>query len=235
MNKEELKKEIEKLNISFTQKIEKDLEEYKNLLQEANSKFNLTTIIADEDIYLKHFYDSLTLYKIEEFKNVKYICDFGTGAGFPGLVLKIVFPNIKIDLIESNTKKCEFLSNVIKKLKLKEINVINTRIEEYAKNNREVYDLITCRAVAELRILLELAIPLLKINGYFLPLKANIEREVEESKSTLIVLNSKIKRIEEFNLSTTNYYRTIPVIQKLNKTKKDYPRNYNKILKEKLK
>ena len=178
MNKEEFIKELQKININISDDTLSKLEKYYQILVEENNKYNLTAITEEKQVYLKHFYDSLCIVKIIDL-NEKYLLDIGTGAGFPGLVLKIVFPNIKIDLLDSTNKKCMFLQKVIDKLNLQNINVINARAEEYAQNNRNKYDIVTSRAVAPLKHLLEYSIPTLKINGSFVSLKSNISEEME--------------------------------------------------------
>ena len=177
MNKEEFLKELAKLDIILTDYQLQELEEYYNILVEENKKYNLTSITNKEDVYLKHFYDSLTISKIIKLDN-QSICDIGTGAGFPGLVLKIAYPNTHITLLDSTLKKCNFLKMVIDKLQLKNIEVINDRAENFAHNNREVFDIVTSRAVAPLKHLLEYSIPLLKVNGLFISMKGNIEKEI---------------------------------------------------------
>ena len=171
MNKEQFINELKKINIhidiNISEKTLSKLEQYFHILVEENNKYNLTAITAEDQVYLKHFYDSLCIVKIVNLDN-QYILDIGTGAGFPGLVLKIVFPNLKMDLLDSTNKKCLFLKSVIDKLELKGINVINDRAEEYAKNNRNKYDIVTSRAVAKTNILLELSCQLAKTNGYFI-------------------------------------------------------------------
>ena len=161
MNKEEFIDELKKINIFLTEEQLKKLDIYYHLLVEENQKYNLTAITEASSVYLKHFYDSLTIIKSISLTN-QYICDIGTGAGFPGMVLKIVFPNIKIDLLDATAKKCTFLNMVISKLDLKNVSVINARCEDYAKEVREKYDIVTSRAVAPLKHLLEYSIPLLK-------------------------------------------------------------------------
>ena len=178
MNKEEFIKETKKIGIELNNQILKDLEAYYDILKEENTKYNLTRIISQEDVYLKHFYDSLTITKIVDINN-QSICDLGSGAGFPGLVLAICFPNTKMTLIESNGKKCYFLNTVKEKLNLNNVNIINTRVEEYARKNREIFDIVTARAVAPLKHLLEYGVPLVKIEGSFIAMKANIEGEIE--------------------------------------------------------
>ena len=147
MNKEQFINEVSKLNITFTNEMLDQLELYYQILVEENAKYNLTAITDKEAVYLKHFYDSLTLSKIIELNN-QSLCDIGTGAGFPGMVLKIAFPNLKVTLVDATVKKCNFLKLVIEKLNLKDIEVINTRADEYSKTIREKYEIVTSRAVA---------------------------------------------------------------------------------------
>ena len=233
MNKEEFINYIKKLNLEINNEILNKLDKYYKLLNEWNDKFNLTTILEEESVYLKHFYDSVCIIKSNLIKNENIkLCDFGTGAGFPGIVIKIFFPNINVTLIESNNKKCIFLNEIIKELDLKNIEVINTRMEIYSKNNRELFDIVTCRAVSHLRIISELSIPLLKVNGYFIPLKSSVEDEIKESKSILNELNSKIENIISYELPIENSKRNILVIKKLKETSLKYPREYKNIIKK---
>lgn len=231
MNKEEFIKEVKKLGINLNEKQLNMLEKYYNILIEENKKYNLTTIIDKKDVYLKHFYDSLTIVKAIEINN-QYMLDIGTGAGFPGLVLKIVFPNITIDLLDSTSKKCNFLKQVIKELDLKKINVINARAEEYAKENREKYDIVTSRAVAPLKHLLEYSIPLLKVDGLFISLKGNIENEIVNISNYYKKLFLNNENIIIFNLPNNGGFRTIYKITKTKKTNLLYPRSYSQIKKK---
>lgn len=233
MNKEDFIKEINSLNLEINDDILSKLDRYYKLLNEWNDKFNLTTILEEKDVYLKHFYDSICIVKSNLISNDNIkLCDFGTGAGFPGIVIKIFFPNINVTLIESNNKKCLFLNEVIKELDLKSIEVINDRMEIYTKKVRESFDIVTCRAVSHLRIISELAIPLLKVNGYFLPLKSNIDEEIKESNDILNKLNSKIESIISYELPIENSKRNILIIKKLKETNLIYPREYKKIIKK---
>ena len=223
--------ELKKLNIEPTDKQLDQLDKYYKLLIKYNKIMNLTGITEENQVYLKHFYDSLTIAKVIDLKQEETLCDIGTGAGFPGIVLKIIFPNLKITLIDSLNKRIEFLKIVIEELDLNNIEAIHTRAEEYAKKNIEKFDVVTSRAVAPLNILLELSIPLLKINKYFISYKGNISREIIESKNSLEILKSKIEKIEEFNLPIENSKRTIIKIKKNNKTNKKYPRKFSDIKK----
>lgn len=231
MSEESFIKELDKLNIKIGKK-ELDLFNiYKELLKEYNKKFNLTSIIEDNDIYLKHFFDSLYLLTIDEVRNSTSILDIGTGAGFPGIPLAIMLPSTKITLIESNNKKCGFLNIVKSSLNLDNVEIICTRAENYTKINREKFDIATSRAVANLSILLELEIPSLKVNGYFLPLKSNIFDELKDSNQIINDLNCKVEKIINYNLPIENSKRTILKIKKEKITSNKYPREYNKILK----
>lgn len=235
MTIEEFINELKKLGINPTKENLRSLEIYKDMLLEYNQKFNLTAIKTEKEIYLKHFYDSLTLTKVVDLKDNLRVLDIGTGAGFPGLVLKIFFPNLEITLLDSNHKKIEFLNEVIKKLNLNNIICINERVEELPNDYREYFDIITSRAVAELRILSELSLPFLKVGGFFLPMKGSIIEEFENAKSTLRVLRGKIIKKIEFNLPLENSNRTILKIEKLASTPLTYPRNYATIKKKVLK
>ena len=226
MNKEKFIEMCNKININLNDEKIKKFEKYKDLLKEWNKKFNLTTIIEDEDIYLKHFYDSILVTKSANFDN-KSICDIGTGAGFPGIVLAILFDDSKITLLESNAKKVTFLECVKKELNLNNVKIINDRAELYGKNNRELFDIVTCRAVARLKIIIELSAALLKINGLFIPMKSKVEDEIIESN--MICNNVGYKLIDklEYDLPIENSSRTILIYKKISKTDSKYPRNYN--------
>lgn len=230
MNREEFIKETKKMGIELNNQILKDLEAYYNILKEENTKYNLTRIISQEDVYLKHFYDSLTITKIVDINN-QSICDLGSGAGFPGLVLAICFPNSKVTLIESNGKKCHFLNLIKEKLNLNNVDIINSRVEEYAIKNRELFDIVTARAVAPLKHLLEYGIPLVKVEGYFIAMKANVENEEVNITNYYNKLNIKEVTREVFNLPKEDSIRTIIKYQKLKETDSKYPRRYSEIIK----
>lgn len=232
MNKEEFIKELKKINIDISNNQLEQLDKFKELLKEYNQKFNLTTIIKDNDIYLKHFYDSLYLMTIKEFKRSSSILDIGVGAGFPSIPLAILNEDKEFTLIESSQKKCNFINIVKEKLSLSNITIINKRAEDFTRLNREKFDLATSRAVSHLKNLSELEIPALKTNGYFIPMKAEYEKELEESKEILSKLKSKIINKYEYFLPIENSKRSILVIQKLEKTNTLYPREYSKIIKE---
>lgn len=231
MNVEEFIRECNKLNISLDDKTLSNLNTYKDYLKEYNSHTNLTTITEDEDIYLKHFYDSLTIIKAIDLNSINSLIDVGTGAGFPGMVLKIVFPHLNVTLIDSNNKKTTFLSNLKDKLNLDNLNIINERSEDYAHKHIDEYDVVTSRAVANLRVLTELCLPMVKVGGKFIPLKATVDEEIKEANNIINILNGKLNNIITFNLPKEESLRNILVIDKLDKTPKGYPRNYGKIKK----
>ena len=223
MTKEEFIEYCKKLGINLSIKNINDLEEYKNLLIEWNKKFNLTTIIEEKDIYLKHFYDSLCLVKATNLDN-KIICDFGTGAGFPGMVIAIIFNNSKITLIESNNKKVSFLEEVKNKLNLNNVEILNKRVEDYGKNNREIFDIVTCRAVSNLNIILELSSSLLKINGEFIPLKSNVLEELS-LVNNLENLSYKLENKIDYELPIENSKRTLLIFKKFKITELTFMSN----------
>lgn len=234
MNKDEFLEELKKINVKLTKLQLEQLDKYYNLLIEWNNKINLTRITEEKEVYLKHFYDSITLIKAINLNQNLNICDIGTGAGFPGIVLKIVFSNLNITLVDALNKRIEFLKLVINELKLKNIEAIHDRAENFIRNNRNKYDLITCRAVSKLNIISELCIPGLKINGYFIPMKANIDDEIKNIEF-LDKLNSKLERIISFKLPIENSIRNLVVIKKIKDTNTMYPRSYDKIIKKPLK
>ena len=229
MNLDLFIEETKKLGIELTSQQLEKLNQFYELLISWNQKMNLTRITEKEDVYLKHFYDSLTLSKVIDLKQDLTLCDVGSGAGFPGIVLKICFPNLKITLLDSLQKRVNYLNEIIKELDLKDIEAIHTRAEDYAKQNREKFDIVTARAVANLKILSELCIPMVKVNGLFIAMKANIEEEIENSTEILKKLDSKIEKIETFYLPIENSIRNIIMIQKQKTTNNLYPRRIEKM------
>lgn len=226
--------ELANIGINISDKQLEKLEKYYNLLIEWNNKINLTGITEKDAVYLKHFYDSATLNKVVDLNTVTTLCDIGTGAGFPGVVLKILFPNIKITLVDSLNKRINFLNEVIKVLELKDIDTICARAEEYAKDNREIYDVVTARAVAPLSILLEYSIPLVKVNGYFIAMKSDVEDELKNISQCEKKLDIELIKKEKFYLPYENSLRTLIKYKKKNITNKIFPRKYSEIKKHSL-
>lgn len=208
MNTEEFIKEVEKLGLKVTEKQLKDLDIIYKTLIETNKTMNLTRITTKEDVYLKHFYDSLTLIKVNNLNNAKSLCDIGTGAGFPGLVLKIFYPKLEITLVDSLLKRVNYLNNLIEKLELKGIKAYHIRAEDLIKQHKK-YDIVTARAVASLEKLLLLTMPLVTKEGSFLAMKGNVDDELEKSKEVLRENNWYISKKEVFNLPKKEDRRTI--------------------------
>lgn len=233
MSEQEFIKELSEIGLNLTSESISKLNRYNDFLLEYNTHTNLTAIKTKEEVYLKHFYDSLTLTKVINLERGTLL-DVGTGAGFPGLVLGIVFPNLEVTLLDSNNKKIEFLNKCIKLLDLKNVKTVYERAEKYTSCHREEYDYVTSRAVAELRILIELNTPALKVNGLFIAMKANIDEELSSSQNTLKKLNCTIDKKLEFNLPNNAGHRTILTIKKNSKTDLIYPREYSKIKKHAL-
>lgn len=232
MKKDEFVSELLKIGVLIDDNKLELLDKYYKLLVFWNEKVNLTRIIEEKDVYLKHFYDSITLYKAIDLNENLSLCDIGTGAGFPGLVLKIVFPTLHITLVDALQKRVNFLKTVIDNLGLTNIEVYHERGEEFARKNREKFDIVTSRAVASLDILAEISLPMVKVKGYFIPMKSSVDVEIKNANSILKKLDSEIVSIVEFNLPFEDSLRTLIKIQKNNKTNSKYPRNFNKIKKE---
>ena len=233
MNKEIFIKELKKMNLTLTAEQLNQFEKYYEILVIENEKYNLTAITKKEDVYLKHFYDSLTLTKIIDLNN-QSLCDIGTGAGFPGIVLKIVYPTLKVTLLDATEKKCKFIQKVIDNLRLKDIEVINERAEIFSKVNREKYDIVTSRAVAPLKHLLEYSVPLVKINGYYIAMKGEITKEIENIDIYYKKLDIIKDKILTFQLPFEKSTRTLIRYQKLKETNQKYPRKYKEIKNKKL-
>ena len=230
MNLDEFKEEIIKLGIEYDEVMLDKLEEYYNLLVSWNQKMNLTAITDKNSVYLKHFYDSLTIIKVIDLNTINSLCDVGTGAGFPGIVLKIYFPHITLALVDSLGKRITFLKEVVFKLKLDNVEILNVRAEEYAKNVREKYDVVTARAVSSFNILLEMCIPLLNVGGYFVAMRGN--NDIEKSSKALALLHSELLKIENFNLPIEDSVRTLALVKKNKKTDDKFPRRFSEIKKK---
>ena len=235
MNKEQFIEELKKLNINLSETQNEQLKQYCDFLLEYNTHTNLTAIKEEEQVYLKHFYDSLTITKVINLSSIDSLLDVGSGAGFPGMVIKIVFPDIQLTLLDSNNKKVEFLNQLAEKLNIKNINIIHGRAEEICKKYRENFDIVTARAVSNLSELSELCMPLVKVGGYFIPMKGSNQREVIEGKYAIEVLGGKIEEKIVFNLPEDGGERTIIRAKKVNITPKEYPRRYDKIKNKPLK
>lgn len=221
----EIKEKSKLLEIELDEKQKENFWEYMKLLLEWNEKINLTAITEHKDIIIKHFIDSLTILK--KIKNNDKIIDVGTGAGFPGIPLKIANNTLDVLLLDSLNKRINFLNEVISKLNLKNINSIHARVEEVGKNKiyREKYDVATSRAVANLNVLAEYMIPLVKIGGKCICMKGpDIDEEIEKSKNAIKRLGGKIESIEKIIIPSTDIKRTIIIIKKESETPEKFPR-----------
>ena len=232
MNLSMFLEKLKELGIELTELQLTQLHKYFELLVEYNKVMNLTGITEEQDVYLKHFYDSVTLARVIDLNNVSNLCDIGTGAGFPGMVLKIIYPELEVTLVDSLNKRIEFLKIVINELGLNKIEAIHARAEEYAIKNREKFDVVTARAVASLNVLLEYSIPLVKVGGYFIAMKGKMEEE--SSSNALKVLSSKIELIDNFLLPIEDSNRTLIKVKKEAKTASKYPRKFSEIKKKTL-
>lgn len=235
MNKETFIKEVMNLGYELTETQIEQLDLYANFLLEYNSHTNLTAIKELDQVYLKHFFDSITIIKAYDFNNVDNLIDIGTGAGFPGMIIKILYPQIEVTLLDSNNKKINFLKELSNKLELDKINFCHERAEEYCNKHRENFDVVTARAVSNMTLLTEICMPFVKENGYFIPLKGSNTEEIAESEFAIKTLGGKIEEVINFKLPYEESGRNIVKIKKVSKTPLQYPRRYDKIMKKPLK
>ena len=218
---------LKKWNLVLTEEQKNQFLTYYEMLVEKNKVMNLTSVTEFNEVVEKHFLDSISLWTIEDLSQRKKVLDLGTGAGFPGIPLKIMFPELEITLADSLNKRILFLQEVIDALKLQNISAIHGRAEEMAKqeNFRESYDLCVSRAVANLSTLSEYCLPFVRIGGKFISYKSGeIEEEQKNAKNAVFLLGGKIEKIHKFELDGTELKRSFVVIDKVKKTPKLYPR-----------
>ena len=230
--KEKLSKKCPELTVEMQQQFE----DYMKLLLEWNEKINLTAITEEDEIILKHFVDSLTISKY--IKEGNSIVDIGTGAGFPGIPLKIARKDLKVTLVDSLNKRILFLNEVIEKLGLVDIETLHFRAEEFGQNKkyRESFDIATSRAVANLSTLVEYLLPLVKVGGICVCMKGSeIKEELENSKKAIEILGGEVEQVEEFYLPGTDIKRSIVIVKKISSTPKKYPRKPGTPAKEPIK
>ena len=211
MNKEEFIKYLEELNIYPTEDQLEKLNKFYHLLIEWNEKINLTRIVDEKDVYLKHFYDSLTITKEIDLSKVNTLCDVGTGAGFPGIVLKIMYPNLKVTLIDSLQKRVNYLNEIIKDLELTGIVAIHSRGEDYKGS----FDVVTSRAVANIEKLVNYTMHLVSKDGVFIAMKGNIDNELTISVEKNISKKYKIVKINKFKLPIEESDRSLVIIKNM--------------------
>lgn len=230
-----MKEECEKNNIQISNEEIEKLYIYMKEILEWNEKVNVTAIKDEKEFIVKHFIDSLTIEKY--ITNGEKVLDIGTGAGFPGIPIKITKNKSHVDLVDSVNKKLNVIRDIIPKIKVEDIECIHTRAEDLAKNikYRESYDVVTSRAVANLTTLVEYMLPFAKVGGKIICMKGpNVEEELTESKKAISILGGKIEQIENINIDS-DYERNIIIIKKEKTTPKQYPRGQGKPLKEPIK
>lgn len=228
---------MDRLQIETNENMLEQFDLFYHLLVEWNKVMNLTGITEYEEVVEKHFADSLSLARFLDLNKIHTVIDVGTGAGFPGIPLKIAFPHLKVVLLDSLNKRINFLNEVIAKLDLKEIHTIHGRAEEYARKPeyREQFDLCVSRAVANLSVLSEYCIPYIRIGGIFIPYKSGeIDEEVAASRKAVDILGGQIDHVEKFQLPDTDIHRSFVFINKIKNTQKKYPRKAGTPAKEPL-
>jgi 16S rRNA (guanine527-N7)-methyltransferase len=232
-----LEKILKSANLECTSEQLENFVIYKNMIQEWNKKINITSITEDEEIYMKHFVDSIIVKNYFDMDKVDKMIDIGTGGGFPGIPLKIISDEMEVTLLDSLNKRIIFLEEVVEVLGLENVDMIHGRAEDYGSNDeyREQYDLSISRAVAPLNILSEYCIPFVKVGGCFISMKSgDVEKEIEESEKALEILGGRIKETIKYKLPGTDISRSIIIIEKFRDTPDKYPRKAGKPTKKPL-
>ena len=230
--------ELEKIGITLNERQKQQFDKYYEMLVEWNKVMNLTGITEYDEVNLKHFTDSLTIARTQEMQKVQSVIDIGTGAGFPGIPLKIAFPHLKVVLLDSLNKRIKFLEAVIEELGLENISIIHGRAEDFAKKKeyREQFDLCVSRAVANLSTLSEYCLPFVAVNGSFVSYKSgDSEEEIHQAKHAISLLGGKVKNVDKFQLPGTDMGRALVEIKKTKQTPGKYPRKAGLPAKEPLK
>ncbi|KMK95611.1 16S rRNA (guanine(527)-N(7))-methyltransferase RsmG [Rossellomorea marisflavi] len=227
MNINEFQAGLEEKGISLSSEQLAQFEKYHELLVEWNEKMNLTAITDKEEVYLKHFYDSISAAFYVDFNSITSLCDVGAGAGFPSIPIKICFPHLHVSIVDSLNKRITFLNHLADQLGLENTHFHHDRAETFGKNkdHRESYDMVTARAVARMSVLSELCLPLVKKGGYFVAMKAaSVNDEMDKAKKAITTLGGKTEQVDSFLLPEENSERTIVQIKKVKDTPNKYPR-----------
>lgn len=228
INKTIFKDELAKNNIILTDQMMNQFDLYFKLIDKYNKVMDLTAVSEEDEIYDRHFYNSLTIAFNQNFNDL-HLCDVGAGAGFPSIPLKIAFPKMKLTIIDPLNKRMEFLKIVIKELDLKDVNILISRAEDACKTHKENFDVVTARAVARLNILVEVISQLVKVNGVFISMKGQKgKEELDEAKNALSICKFSLIK-ETHHEPSINYY-----FKKVESTPNKYPRNYGQIKKKPL-
>ena len=233
-----LKNCIEDFGLEANEKVLSDFQEYKELLVEWNQKMNLTGIEDEKEVFIKHFLDSISAVTKGYIQNGMSLIDVGTGAGFPGMPLRICLPELKVTLLDSLNKRINFLQEVASKLSIDDIEFIHGRAEDFGKNEdyREKFDIATARAVAGLPVLMEFCVPFIKVGGYFVCLKGpNANLELEESKKAMEVLGVEYIEKIDVKLPEIDLNHNILIFKKVKNTPSKYPRKAGKVSKNPIK
>lgn len=206
--------QIDKLNVYYSELIT------------YNQHTNLTRIVEYNEVMYKHFYDSLTLAKTIDINQIRNICDMGSGAGFPSIPLKIIFEHLEVTIVDSLNKRIKFLQQLVDKLELTHVDLVHDRVEIYAKKHQKAFDLVTARALGNMKLISEMGIPMTKVNGYFIAMKSsNYEEELEEARETITLLGGKMSHITQLSLPYDYGKRSNICIKKVKHTS-GYPRSF---------
>ncbi len=227
MSKKQFIPLLQKKGIELTTRQEQQFQRYFELLVEWNEKMNLTAIVAEDEVYLKHFYDSVTASFYYKFKAGEHLIDVGSGAGFPSIPLKILYPKLNVSIVDSLKKRITFLEHIAEELQLDGVSFFHDRAETFGQNpkHREKYDIATARAVARMSVLAELCLPLVKVGGQFLAMKAaDTKEELAEAKKAIKVLGGEIQADHAFSLPIEESERHLVQVKKEKPTPKKYPR-----------
>ncbi|SET25445.1 16S rRNA m(7)G-527 methyltransferase [Oceanobacillus limi] len=227
MNPEQFTIELEKQGITLTKRQLEQFSIYFNTLVEWNEKINLTALTSEEDVYLKHFYDSISAAFYHDFNTNSHICDVGAGAGFPSIPLKICFPDLKVTIVDSLKKRIGFLNHLAAQLELTDVAFYHDRAETFGKNSsfRESFDIVMARAVARMSVLSELCLPLCKVNGVFIAMKGSqAKEEISVANNAIELFGGEVAKSHTFSLPMEDSERSIVIIDKKRKTPKKFPR-----------